>query len=290
MKKIVVLFLAVLLILSLAACADNSVIEYNNIVSSDTQDELAQIMTLANISAERQQVFFNHVNHFNSIINEKSLVVDYEELNTDISRYDPYEMQDQWNAASPDFMGYNCRITAFGLFRDFVNIQANSEKREDMIIFDLVALEEDPSVLLSGNDKDAFSVLYSTVPTTLTKDVDTHIKNLKDDWKNRGISFSSGEKARLISVVLHDSYGEDDNCLFIGHTGVLIDMDGKLCFIEKIAFQEPYQLTMFESRSQLNTYLMSKYDISYDQPTASPFIMENDSLMEGYSILNKSEE
>ena len=29
-------------------------------------------------------------------------------------------------------------------------------------------------------------------------------------------------------------------------------------------------------------YLMEKYDTSWDQDTARPFIMENDSLMEGY--------
>jgi hypothetical protein len=63
---------------------------------------------------------------------------------------------------------------------------------------------------------------------------------------------------------------------------VLFDYNDKIYFIEKIAFQEPYQLTEFESRSQLNDYLMSKYDVSFDQPTAAPFIMENDKLLEKY--------
>ena len=34
--------------------------------------------------------------------------------------------------------------------------------------------------------------------------------------------------------------------------------------------------------SEILDYLMEKYDTSWDQDTARPFIMENDSLMEGY--------
>ena len=40
--------------------------------------------------------------------------------------------------------------------------------------------------------------------------------------------------------------------------------------------------TRGKNRIELNDYLMEKYDTSWDQDTARPFIMENDSLMEGY--------
>ena len=46
--------------------------------------------------------------------------------------------------------------------------------------------------------------------------------------------------------------------------------------------EEPYQISKFKDRTQLNDYLMAKYDVNFDQPTASPFIMENDKLMQGY--------
>lgn len=58
--------------------------------------------------------------------------------------------------------------------------------------------------------------------------------------------------------------------------------DEKLLFLEKLSFQEPYQVIKFDNRIELNDYLMNKYDISWDQPTAKPFIMENDQLLEGY--------
>ena len=65
--------------------------------------------------------------------------------------------------------------------------------------------------------------------------------------------------------------------------GVLIPTeDGKLLFLEKLSFQAPYQAVKFDNRIDLNDYLMNKYDISWGQPTAKPFIMENDQLLDGY--------
>lgn len=80
----------------------------------------------------------------------------------------------------------------------------------------------------------------------------------------------------LISVYFDDEEG----FLFIGHVGVLISLGNQeLLFIEKVAFQEPYQAIKFSNRQELNDYLMEKYDVSWGQETARPFIMENDQLM-----------
>ena len=176
-------------------------------------------------------------------------------------------------------MGYNCRITAFGLYGDYMTIPADSEIRDDMILIDKVPLEEDSSVLLDEDDLAQFSVLYSTIPTVNTKDVDVHVENMKKDWTKRGIEFIDNDKASLVSVVFHEAISEEENYLFIGHVGVLFDTGEKLYFVEKLAFQEPYQLTEFESRKQLNHYLMTKYDVDDGQPIARPFVMENDEIM-----------
>lgn len=49
--------------------------------------------------------------------------------------------------------------------------------------------------------------------------------------------------------------------------------------VEKVAFQEPYQSIRFKDRAELSDYLLEKYDLSWGQEVASPFIMENDQLM-----------
>ena len=139
---------------SMAQSATDGIV-YSNIVSLTVQQQLAGIMMAANITEARQQVFLDHVNRFNSIVETDGLAAEFETLTSE-SMYDPYEMQDQWSTKSPDFMGYNCRITAFGLMRDFLEIPANTATREDMIVFDLAALEEDASVLLESGDRQAF--------------------------------------------------------------------------------------------------------------------------------------
>ena len=257
-------------------------INYSNLIDTSVQKQLAEIMNSADISPVRQQVFFDHVNQFNNTVSSEGMAAGFEVKQVTEEKYDPYAMQEEWDAAYPDFMGYNCRITAFGLFGDHMTIAADAETREDMILMDMASLEEDSSAMQNDKDMDRFRVLYSTVPTDDTKDVSVHVENLRSDWKNRGIVFDNNPDVSLISVVFHDAW-DGENQLFIGHTGVLFQVsETELYFVEKIAFQEPYQLTIFNNRIELNDYLMTKYDTGTGQPTAAPFIMENDELMEGY--------
>lgn len=257
-------------------------INYSNLIDTSVQKQLAEIMNSADISPMRQQVFFDHVNQFNNTVSSEGMAAGFEVKQVTEEKYDPYAMQEEWDAAYPDFMGYNCRITAFGLFGDHITIAADAETREDMILMDMASLEEDSSAMQDDKDMDRFRVLYSTVPTDDTKDVSVHVENLRSDWQNRGIVFDNNPDVSLISVVFHDAW-DGENQLFIGHTGVLFQVsETELYFVEKIAFQEPYQLTIFNNRTELNDYLMTKYDTGTGQPTAAPFIMENDELMEGY--------
>ena len=257
-------------------------INYSNLIDTSVQKQLAEIMNSADISPVRQQVFFDHVNQFNNTVSSEGMAAGFEVKQVTEEKYDPYAMQEEWDAAYPDFMGYNCRITAFGLFGDHITIAADAETREDIILMDMASLEEDSYAMQNDKDMDRFRVLYSTVPTDDTKDVSVHVENLRSDWKNRGIVFDNNPDVSLISVVFHDAW-DGENQLFIGHTGVLFQVsETELYFVEKIAFQEPYQLTIFNNRTELNDYLMAKYDTGTGQPTAAPFIMENDELMEGY--------
>ena len=127
------------------------------------------------------------------------------------------------------------------------------------------------------------NAFFASVEEVLNPELRAYPVAVCGNPENRhGIILAKNEKASLISVMFHESIDENDNYLFVGHTGILFESDKKLYFLEKIAFQEPYQLTRFNNRSELNDYLMKKYDVSYDQPTVSPFIMENDQLLQEY--------
>ena len=148
------------------------------------------------------------------------------------------------------------------------------------IIFDKLALDTNPKEVFSKEEMEIFESFYSSIPTELTKDISVHLENIKEDWEKKEIEFSNEDKRSIVSVFFHD---ELDDSLFIGHMGLLIPSeDGKLLFIEKLSFLEPYQAIKFDNPVDLNDYLMNKYDLSKGQPTARPKIMENDQLLEGY--------
>ena len=256
-------------------------VEYSNLTDEASREKLTGLMEKAGISEDRRKVFFDHVDQFNGAVSPEELTDGMEKLDITATKYDPYVMQDEWAAAYPDFMGYNCRITAFGLLGDYMELPADQTVREDLLFLDFASLEADSAAIPEPDDLARFKTLYGAVPTQASKDVNTHVELLQQAWADRGVSFKDNDTASLVSVFFHDDL--DGDVLSIGHVGVLFEAgEDELYFVEKIAFQAPYQLDRFSSRAELSDYLMTKYDVSFNQPTASPFIMENDQLIEGY--------
>lgn len=220
------------------------------------------------------------MDQFNASVKSEWLTNGFEIAAPTDTKYDPYEMQDLWMEKNGSFPGYNCRITAFSLFGEFVTAGADQPKTqgEDTLFLDLETLTEDPAVLC-GDSTAKFCALFAPVPAADSTDVDEQAKTLQAGWAARGVAFSDSP-ARLISVVLHDRFSDTENTLFVGHVGVLLPVeDGSFCLVEKVAFQEPYRLVKLQNRAELRDYLMAKYDTSWGQDTTRPFIMENDSLM-----------
>lgn len=253
-------------------------VEYSNLSGEESRAQVEELLSEAGIGAERQAQFFRHVDQINAILEPEERMDAFGRGSVKEPLYDPYALVERWDAAYPDFLGYNCRITAYSLFGDFVEIPAEAECRTDMLDFDLAALSADDSAF-PGQER-AFSALYSTVPTVDSRDPAVHAKTWLEDWQARGIRFTQDPKVRLISVVFHQK-GTEGDYLFIGHAGLLFPRpDGELWLLEKLAFQEPYQCVKFPDRAALRDYLMGKYDLDEDQPLAPPFILENDALLE----------
>ncbi|MFD1929536.1 DUF4300 family protein [Sporosarcina siberiensis] len=284
------LLIAVMSLLTLASCSNASntkeeedyaqSLTYSNLTDATSRDEVKEALEYAGVPTENVDTFFRGVDHFNSTIKEEGLTEKgFTTIDSLEPEYDQLAMLDMWDAKNPEFLGYNCRITSYDLMKDSISIGQPDVENADWLMFDEMALEHSPEKLFDEVEQEQFRTLYSFVPTESTKDIAVHVKNIQEDWKEKEIQFTNDDKTSLISVFFHDEEGY----LFIGHIGVLIPTeDGKLLFLEKIGLQEPYQALKFNKRVELNDYLMNKYDISWDQPTAKPFIMENDELLEGY--------
>ena len=259
-------------------------IEYTNLNDSVSRKLLEDILSGAGVSGSRIQGFFNRVDSFNESMREEWLTTGFEEAELLYTKYDPYAMQDEWTAKNGTFPGYNCRITAMSLFGNFLSVSASSQINagEEVLFVDEETLKADPDAL-GGSSLADFRALYSSMKAEDTTEIRRHVQTVQEEWASRGVAFRENERIRLITVFFHDKPSEEESLLFVGHAGVLLTAeDGTLYFAEKVAFQEPYRLLRFADRTALSDYLMGKYDTSWGQDTASPFIMENDRLMNGW--------
>ena len=263
---------------------------YSNLVDTPTQEKVQQALTAAGISAQHVTAFLESVALFNQTAGTKANLVPegFVTIDSLLPKYDEVAIQTDWMAKYPDFQGYNCRLTSFTLLRDLIAFPDKkfTSKGEDEVLFiDRESLRNAPKKFFTPAEENDFFALFTEVPTANTKDINTHLQAMQRAWKERGITFrykGDPTKASLISAVFHSQITPEENMLFVGHVGVLVPYEGKLLFIEKLAFQEPYQAIIFANRTELSDYLMNRYDVEWEQPNAIPFIMENDSLMDGY--------
>lgn len=246
----------------------------------DSRKQLSQLLSDAGIEESRITALMDRVEQFNASVKSEWLTDGFESAAPTDTKYDPYEMQDEWTSANGSFPGYNCRITAFGLFSEWITAGADQPEvqGEDSLCTDLETISADPDALC-GDSTAKFCALFAPVNAANSTEVEAQVKALQEGWAACGIAFADSKA----SIVFHDKFSDEDNTLFIGHVGVLLPAeDGSLYFIEKVAFQEPYRLVKLQNRTELSDYLMEKYDTSWGQDTARPFIMENDTLMDGY--------
>ena len=264
---------------------------YSNLVDTATQNEVQKALIAAGIAEQNVTSFLESVALFNQTVGDKAGLVPkgFVTIDSLLPKYDEVAIQNIWTAKYPMFQGYNCRLTSFTLLRDLITFPADKKfasKEEDEVLFiDRESLLNTPKKFFTPEEENNFFTLFTEVPTTNTKDINTHLQAMQQAWKERGIDFrykNDPTKASLISAVFHSQITPEENTLFVGHVGVLVPFEGKLLFIEKLAFQEPYQAIKFGNRTELSDYLMNRYDVEWEQPNAIPFIMENDVLMDGY--------
>ncbi|KGN69326.1 DUF4300 family protein [Porphyromonas sp. COT-239 OH1446] len=257
---------------------------YCHLFDPASQEEVSRAMMRSGLAEANVSAFIESVRQFYDAVGGLGLVREgYEPLEESSTHFDAEMIQMAWDARYPSFAGYNCRITSFALLQDLIRVDHPIQERPETLFFDDEALDSCGRMLL--HQRDNFYSVFSPVPTAYDQEIKGHVSRMQEAWRKMGISFphkGDPTKASLISVVMHSAITPEDSYLFVGHAGVLIPTDDGLLFVEKLSFQAPYMLIRFPDRTALNDYLMRMYDTEWGQPTASPFLLENDELLEGY--------
>jgi len=237
---------------------------YTNLNNQVSTEEVKSLLS-AHLDPNSVDAFFNLVTAYNATVGSTGLSGDFASFTK--TEYDVEKISNLWNQKKGDFVGTNCRINSYALLKNSVTIP-KLEKNDQLLFVDNDAI--DKGKVFDAKDKEEFDILFSRVETEATTDVKVHAQNMEKFFSQ----FQFNDKARMLSVVLHDNL--DGEYLFVGHVGVLVPADDGFLFVEKLTFEEPYQAIKFATKEDVYKYLQTKYKDYTGEGLAKPFIMDND--------------
>lgn len=249
---------------------DDDTIMYTNLSSDETKDELKNALLDKGLNEGDVDSFMSNLNTYNESADTSELASSFTKYSDDVAYNNS---MDKFTEKNPDFLGINCRITTFSLMKNSMDVNKELEDKSSVLDFDKKAISD--KSLLSEDEMKKFITYYAPINV---KDEKANYEDLiTKEFSERGIKFNN-DKIKVISVYLNSKDEIDGNILFIGHTGLMYENQGKFYFLEKLSFQEPYQLLKFNSKKEIHDYLMKKYNQDMGEGTHEAIITENDKI------------
>lgn len=249
---------------------DDDTIMYTNLSSDETKDELKNALLDKGLNEGDVDSFMSNLDTYNESADTSELASSFTKYSDDVAYNNS---MDKFTEKNPDFLGINCRITTFSLMKNSMDVNKELEDKSSVLDFDKKAISD--KSLLSEDEMKKFITYYAPINV---KDEKANYEDLiTKEFSERGIKFNN-DKIKVISVYLNSKDEIDGNILFIGHTGLMYENQGKFYFLEKLSFQEPYQLLKFNSKKEIHDYLMKKYNQDMGEGTHEAIITENDKI------------
>lgn len=249
---------------------DDDTIMYTNLSSDETKDELKNALLDKGLNEGDVDSFMSNLDTYNESADTSELASSFTKYSDDVAYNNS---MDKFTEKNPDFLGINCRITTFSLMKNSMDVNKELEDKSSVLDFDKKAISD--KSLLSEDEMKKFITYYAPINV---KDEKANYEDLiTKEFSERGVKFNN-DKIKVISVYLNSKDEIDGNILFIGHTGLMYENQGKYYFLEKLSFQEPYQLLKFNSKKEIYDYLMKKYNQDMGEGTHEAIITENDKV------------
>ena len=186
-------------------------------------------------------------------------------------RGDTFACADRWEKTH-DYPDADCRMTAMLLMGDLLKVDHPKQAYDGTyLMMDVDAIENTDKYRMIRERETDFTTLFGEIPIP-----DAGIAQaLPQNWEEHGISFNS-ESASLISVVMEDTMSPT---AFVGHAGILINEGNSLLFIEKLAFEQPYQVTRLNNSDELIKMLSSRPEYAAEDGKEPSVICRNDEVI-----------
>lgn len=168
-----------------------------------------------------------------------------------------------------DYSDADCRMTAFLLLDGVIRSELMEDHYEGTyLMFDTEAIDNVDRYEIIKENKDMFTTLYGEKSVT----DDRHPESaFCDSWKEYGFQIDN-DRISLLSIVIYDPYTD---AVFVGHTGILIKYSDYYLFVEKIAFEQPYQATKVQTIDELLDILSLRPEYFGEEGEPGPFVYHN---------------
>lgn len=249
---------------------DADTIMYTNLSNDETKDELKNALLDKGLNEGDVNSFMSNLDSYNESADTSELASSFTKYSDDVAYNNS---MDKFTEKNPDFLGINCRITTFSLMKNSMDVNKELEDKSSVLDFDKKAISD--KSLLSEAEMKKFITYYAPINV---KDEKANYEDLiTKEFSERGIKFNN-DNIKVVSVYLNSNDEIDGNILFVGHTGLMYEDQGKYYFLEKLSFQEPYQLLRFNSKKEIYDYLMKKYNQDMGEGTHKAIVTENDKV------------
>ena len=188
---------------------------------------------------------------------------DPEKMRADIGK-----CMDGWEQ-NHDYSDSNCRMTAFLLLDGLLHAEITENSYNgSYLMFDTEAIDNVERYEIIKENKDMFTTLYGEKSVTDENHPETTFSN---NWQHYGFQIDS-DRISLLSIVIYDP---DSDVVFVGHTGILIKYSDYYLFVEKIAFEQPYQATKVHDMEELLNILSLRPEYFGEEGEIGPFVYCN---------------
>lgn len=273
-KKLIALLSAcTILLLSLVGCTNKSAdskVMYSNMQDNKTREEVFSEIRNHSVSDKQINKLNEWMNDFNSYVKDDQLSSGFKNMDGDLVDYSTLELKD----IPPYFV--NCRLTSFMIMKNALTTNEKPDNSDTYLMMDLDAIDADKQISMTSKEKLNYTTLFNWVPLRDAKTLDQHTEKITAALKDRDIYLDESKGLSLINVYVHSTF---DNARFVGHTGVLMDTDNGLLFVEKYGPDTPFQATKFNNRDELKKYLLARPDLYGEKEELAPIITENNKVI-----------
>lgn len=270
-KRIVLLIAAVFVFLAAVIIGKRLItpITYSNLATSESLDYVVNVLGASEVTAEQIGIFKDQVEFTNAYLKGlPGLQGDFTlKRGTVASYHDNLAFNMFVSVKLPEDL--NCRVAAWNLIKhniDATPLEGEIEYSEQNI------LDYYPYTGFIEGDKEKFWSVFKGIGAGGFNTKNGYANIIQEEWKNRGVQFEDNS----VSLISCFAYASDNKWLEAVHTGVMINVEGGVVFIEKYNPKAPFQVSKFSSEKDLRYYLEQRLLGAF---ILQPVIMKNDTLL-----------